>query len=128
MKPIIILLLQVFCFTCAALAQPHVSADTPVFNFGTLKQGKIVRHTFILKNTGNQPLIINDVDPECGCIKINFTHNPIPPGKSGKIELVFASKHKMGQQFISTNISTNADNPTFMVYFKGEVYKGKKKT
>jgi hypothetical protein len=110
-----------------ALAQPHVSADTTVYNFGSIKQGRIVRHTFIIRNTGNQPLIINDVDPDCGCVRINFTHTPIPPGKTARIDLVFVSKKKLGTQFLSTQISTNADNPLFLVFFKGEVYKGKKK-
>jgi hypothetical protein len=117
----------IFCLFMALApfvwAQPHASVDSTTHNFGTVLAGTNPSHTFIVKNTGNAPLIINSVEPACGCIVANFTHEPISPGKSGTIVLVFSSESRRGFQLRSTTVTTNADNPEVVLYMKGTITK-----
>ena len=55
-------------------------------DFGTKKMGDIVNITFHCTNTGNKPLYLFDVRPGCGCTLVDYTKQPIEPGKQGKIE------------------------------------------
>ena len=46
---------------------PKIAFDDESHNFGTIKEGLIAEYTFKFKNTGDQPLILKDVRPSCGC-------------------------------------------------------------
>ncbi len=115
-----------FCFLIylspiSTWAQSHAAIDSTTHNFGTVLQGQNPQHTFTIKNTGNSPLIINSVEPSCGCITVSFTHEPIMPGKTGNIQLLFTSETRKGFQLRSTTVSTNADNPEIILYMKGTI-------
>jgi len=68
-----------------------------VYDFGTIleKKGK-VSHTFIFKNTGKQPVVINDVKTGCGCTTANFTKNVILPGKEGMLTVIYDPSDRQG--------------------------------
>ena len=34
-----------------------VTVVDSIYNFGTIKQGALVEHNFVFKNTGNKPLV-----------------------------------------------------------------------
>ena len=63
--------LLITLFLCATsfahLAQPKLELKESSFDFGDIKQGKTVSHTFVIKNTGNVSLKITDVKAACGC-------------------------------------------------------------
>ena len=40
---------------------PKISFDTLVYNFGTITQGDVVKHDFVYKNLGKNPLFIRKV-------------------------------------------------------------------
>ena len=46
-------------------AAPIIQCDTPNVNIGSIREGEIkqIRHIFRIKNTGDEPLIINRVKP-----------------------------------------------------------------
>jgi hypothetical protein len=52
-----------------------------------LQKGKKNAATFALKNSGNQPLIISNINASCGCIKPIWNRNPIAPGKETSVTL-----------------------------------------
>lgn len=118
-----------FCFCVAGVtrlqAQAHMAVDSTTHTFGEVKQGENPIYTFMVKNTGNSPLIINSVEPSCGCVTASYTGEPIPPGGSGAIQLVFVTETHLGFQLRSTTISTNADNAETVLYMKGTVIKRK---
>lgn len=41
--------------------------DSTFHNVGDVKLGQTVEIPFVVKNTGNKPLIISSVQPGCGC-------------------------------------------------------------
>lgn len=86
-------------------------------NFGSLQSGEIVIYTFVFKNTGNNPLIINDVEAGCGCIKTEFSREPVLPGASGNVEVEFDSSGMWGKQFKTIEIHTNTKKPKQLAIF-----------
>ena len=56
-----------------------------VYNAGEVVKGEMIRAEFIVKNTGEKPLVIAKVSPACSCTVGDFTKDPIAPGKTGKI-------------------------------------------
>ena len=62
-----VLLLLVFASTFPIVAQekegPDVSLTEQEFDFGEVKQGKIIRHTFKVINQGDKTLTIEKVSP-----------------------------------------------------------------
>ena len=51
------------------------------YDFGDVKQGKNVSHSFVFQNTGNQPLIIKSAKGSCGCTVPKYSKKPIAPGQ-----------------------------------------------
>jgi hypothetical protein len=89
--------LLIACFTlfslCAA-AQTKKVSDVAKFNsttvdLGQVKVGSPVTGTFTVTNVGTTPLIIENVQPSCGCTKSDYTKEPIAPGKNGSITATY---------------------------------------
>lgn len=58
-------------------------------NFGKISQGKPVTHNFELKNEGNKPLIIENVEVSCGCTSPEWNPEPIASGATSTIKVGF---------------------------------------
>ncbi|WP_303309607.1 DUF1573 domain-containing protein [Hymenobacter sp. BT730] len=100
---------------------PNVASDTeapnpnaPVmtfaeneFDFGDIKPGAIVKHTFTFTNTGKSPLLIENAIASCGCTTPNWTKDPIAPGGKGTIDVQFNSQGKSGIQNKEISVQGN---------------------
>lgn len=94
--------------------------DQEVFEFGSIKEGESVSHTFKFTNTGNAPLKINKAKSTCGCTVPDWPKNPIAPGKTGEIKVIFNSKGKAGVQKKPVYIYANTAEVT-KVFISGKV-------
>lgn len=94
-----------------------------VFDYGTVKAGEIVEHTFKFKNTGVAPLMIEQAKSTCGCTVPQFPKDPIAPGASGEISVRFDSKNKSGRQRKPVNVTANTWPKLTSVYIDGTVEK-----
>jgi len=109
------LLLAAICFSCAGnqpktdaqKGTPQISFDDESFNFGTIAQGEKVSHTFKFRNIGDGPLQITDVTTSCGCTASKYSLEPVAPGESGTVEVIFDSYGREGKQLKSANVWTN---------------------
>lgn len=99
-----------------AKAGPAITFEASEHNFGDIKQGDVVEHTFTFTNTGNQPLIIERVDVTCGCTSPSWTKDPVMPGKTGTVTAKFNSSGKLGQQKKPITIHSNAADGIARVY------------
>lgn len=81
------------------------------YDFGKVKPGEKLSYTFIYKNTGNAPLIINSARADCGCTVPEYTGEPVEPGSEGQIKVVFDTQGFMGYQTKTIRLATNAVNP-----------------
>ncbi|MFC5272135.1 DUF1573 domain-containing protein [Adhaeribacter terreus] len=86
---------------------PVMSFEKYEHDFGDIKPGDVVKHTFNFKNTGEAPLIIESATASCGCTVPSYPKEPIAPGQSGKIDVQFDSKGKTGQQNKQISIRSN---------------------
>ena len=89
-----------------------ITWEKKTHDFGNIVQGDKVEHTFYFTNTGNEPLIITNVQVSCGCTTPKgWPRDPIPPGAQGEITVSFSSAGKMGKQNKPVTLVTNAVNP-----------------
>ncbi len=85
------------CFALITLrvsAQTKKVSDVAKFNSMTVDLGKVkvgtpVTGTFVVTNISTTPIVIQDVQPSCGCTKSDFTKEPIQPGKTGTITATY---------------------------------------
>lgn len=89
---VIVLLLSCFCAKAQHPVGNGLEFDKMVHNFGEimLKSGP-VSCTFTLKNTGSKPAVIYNVASTCGCTDVNWTREPIRPGKTGTISVTYSN-------------------------------------
>ncbi|ELR71825.1 hypothetical protein C900_02200 [Fulvivirga imtechensis AK7] len=90
---------------------PVMTFDTAKHDFGDIHQGDKVQHTFTFENTGNEPLIITNVQVTCGCTASDWPRDPIAPGQESSITISFNSAGKLGMQNKVITIVSNAANP-----------------
>lgn len=79
------------------LAKQKASSTTLEFDklkhdFGNVAPQTENKTVFTVTNTGDKPLIIEDVATSCGCTKGKEPDGPIAPGESDVIEVIFKSK------------------------------------
>lgn len=86
---------------------PEIEFRETEFNLGTLIQGEQVSHSFRFTNTGGSNLVISKVDAPCGCTSPTWTREPIQPGGTGFIEVVFDSRNRSGEQIQSVRVYSN---------------------
>jgi hypothetical protein len=79
-------------------------------DFGDIQGDTDNRTTFIVTNTGNMPLLINDVKASCGCTTPKKPEGPILPGKSDKITVNFHPNPEQKDEIIKTiTVTSNTD-------------------
>ena len=123
-KLIAVFLLSVYSVAAIELSAPEIGFDSEKYDFGKVKKGTVVTHTFIVMNNGDQPLIISKVVPSCGCTVASFTKEPIKPGGRGEITVKFNSKGRpIGQNLKTFSVFSNAKNAPHTIYIKGDLTK-----
>ncbi len=90
--------------------QTTMSFDRMKHDFGKVTEDSENRTTFIVKNTGKKPLIIESVSASCGCTTPTKPEKPIAPGKSDKIEVVFHPKvGQLNEQTKTVTVTANTE-------------------
>lgn len=87
---------------------PAIDFISKTHDFGKLQQQENVLHTFRFINSGDAELLITNVKASCGCTVPEYTKNPIAPGDTGKIEVLFRTGRFVGNQFKSLKVYSNA--------------------
>lgn len=81
-------------------------------DFGTIKKEVPVSKTFTIKNTGDNPLVINDAKASCGCTVPKKPEEPIAPGETGELEVTFTSKPNQAGKSINKTVTVSANIPS----------------
>jgi hypothetical protein len=82
--------------TDTAKGTPAIAFDEMVHNFGNITEGERVEYSFKFTNTGDRDLLITDATSSCGCTVPDWPKEPIKPGKSSYMKVVFNSAGKEG--------------------------------
>jgi len=88
----LLLLVAFVGFSSVGFGQAKIEfmAKDNTIDYGTVsKDSDSGMRTFEFKNTGNQPLIITNVQSTCGCTVPSKPTEPIMPGKMGKIDVKY---------------------------------------
>jgi hypothetical protein len=95
---------------------PIATFEAQSFDFGDIKPGSKVEHTFTLKNTGKRNLIIRDVKSSCGCTAVSPSKNVVASDESVPLKVTFDSTGKSGRQNKTITVITNdPKNPTIIL-------------
>lgn len=100
-----------------------ITFERDTYNFGDIEEGDTVSTEFKFVNTGDYDLLITNAKGSCGCTVPDWPKEPIAPGASGVIKVVFNSNNKSGA--ISKMVTVQANtvpNPTRLT-IKGNVIK-----
>jgi hypothetical protein len=95
---------------------PVLTLETSTHDFGNITQGDVVERVFKFKNTGNQPLIITNIQTSCGCTVPVWPRDPVMPGGSGEIKVGFNSAGKMNKQTKTLPILSNSVNDASITF------------
>ena len=83
-QPVLLYLALLFGFGVAGIsgyAAPKLACDEPEYRFGELDSSETVKHDFVIRNEGDEPLKITRVRPDCGCTLARLKDKTIAPGK-----------------------------------------------
>jgi hypothetical protein len=88
---------------------PKIEFTENSWNFGNVKQGKILTHIFIFQNTGDSTLLINRVLTSCGCAAALVSEKRVEPGKKGKIKVTLNTRGYEGM--LSKYVFVESNDP-----------------
>ncbi len=130
---LLVLLVFVFCiYSVGCSSQPPniLEKDTASVNdsnyydFGQVKAGVVLKHSFVLTNQSPEKLEIEGVNTSCGCTVSRIGKKLLASGESTSLEVEFNTTgyHGVTKQFIYVN-TKDADNPVIRFIISAEVLK-----
>jgi hypothetical protein len=90
-------------------------------DFGQVNEGDKVVFNFFFTNTGKSALIISNATATCGCTVPEYPKQPLAPGKTGIIHVVFNSTGKSGMQNKIITLTTNTFKGNEELHLVGNV-------
>ena len=90
------------------MAASRAEIPNSTFNFGKVSQQVTIYHTFWVKSTGDDTLIITRVEPGCGCTKAPVQDTVLAPGDSTRMQIFFSTWQYRGYVIKKPHIITNA--------------------
>ncbi|MGN6533477.1 MAG: DUF1573 domain-containing protein [Ginsengibacter sp.] len=95
-------------------AKPHFEDSTTVqiidsaYDFGKVTAGEKVIYNYRFKNTGTKPLVISSATASCGCTVPEKPEEPIKPGETGFLKVVFNTEGRVGPTLKTVTVISNA--------------------
>lgn len=122
MKKILIIIIVVFggFFTVSAQNVPKIQFENDNIDYGEIEKGADGVRVFQFTNTGNAPLVIEEVYSSCGCATPSWTKAPVPPGGSGEIQVKYNTSI-VGPIRRTITVYSNAEENPKPIKIKGRV-------
>jgi hypothetical protein len=116
------LLLALILWSATVAAQsPSASLGEEVQDFGTVMQGEVASATFVLRNQGLAPLIVESAQASEAGMKIRLRRE-IPPGGQGEVILELDTSGLSGPAEASATLSLNdPKRPEITFLLKGRI-------
>ncbi len=100
---------------------PQIHFDALEHDYGTIFEEDNGTCEFSFKNTGKEPLVLQNVYSSCGCTVPSWPKEPIMPGKSSAITVKYNTS-RIGKINKMITVISNAENtPRVELFIKGEV-------
>ncbi len=123
MKKIILSISAIFFFgmlsaqtvqTSVAEEKGEITFTSLEHDYGTLEYGANSTYVFEFTNTGKVPLVLINVEPQCGCTKGDWTKEPVKPGDKGKVTISYNTNLVGPFQKVIRVYSNAAVNPVVL--------------
>lgn len=105
---------------CSFAQQADFYCAKPLHKFPKTAEGNLLEHDFIIVNKGKAPLVITGYKVACTCTKVYLPKEPILPGQSVSIKIIFDTAGKQFYQdrtiLLSTNEKQKEEKLRFKVY------------
>ncbi|MDP4282974.1 MAG: DUF1573 domain-containing protein [Bacteroidota bacterium] len=92
-----------------------------IYDFGRVPEGEKVVYNYHFRNTGKNSLIIASATASCGCTVPEKPEEPIKPGETGVLKVVFNSQGRAGKVNKEINVVSNAYPQFPVLQLTGEV-------
>lgn len=100
----------------------QVMVEERCFDFGSIHADDgVVKHCFVIKNTGNRPLVFLTGATTCGCTTVNYPHEEVLPGSEASIEVSYNPHGRQGHFNQAAVVTTNAVEKRTRFYITGTV-------
>lgn len=107
-----------------SVSGPKIQFAAPIYNFGKVKSGDLVKHTFVFTNVGGATLVVSNVQASCGCTTAGEWTRQVEPGTTGSIPIQFNSANFGGQVGKAITVTCNDTNqPSVVLQVTGQVWK-----
>lgn len=121
------------------VAKPPVNVNTPevpqepsrpatsikfkeeTHDFGNVAQDTENAFSFEFTNTGLEPLVIENAKGSCGCTVPNYPKEPIMPGQSATIDVVYKPGKQQGPQTKTVTVTANTEPKNTVVKITANV-------
>lgn len=90
-------------------------------DFGDILENQSVEHVYVFKNVGKIDLLINKCEAACGCTVPSWPRQPIKPGESAEIKVIFDSTGKSGNNNKTVTVYGNIPDGKIVLNFKANV-------
>ena len=100
---------------------PKIEFQNDVFDFLEIYQNESITTDFLLKNTGNAPLLIRSAKGSCGCTIVDWPEELVEEGADAVIKVTFNSGNRKGDQKKTVTLVTNAIPSVKVLTIKGTV-------
>lgn len=95
-----------------------------IFDFGRAAGDSLVDCLFTITNVGTAPLLISNVSPGCGCMRVGDWAREIAPGQSGSIPVKLDTRNYTGGFAKSVFMNCNdPSQPSVMLEIKGQIWR-----
>lgn len=96
----------------------------PIHDFGKVRSGETVKHTYTFTNAGNMALEVTNVQTSCGCAAAGEWTRRVEPGQAGTIPVLFNTAGYGGEVLKSVSVYSNdRSQPIAGLTIKGNVWK-----
>jgi hypothetical protein len=120
--PVIILTWLIAVSTWAG--EGRIAFAQPIYDFGRVKAGDAVKHTFVFTNVGTEVLEVTNVQTSCGCATTGEWTRRVEAGGTGTIPVQFHTAGFGGEMLKTVAVySTDKTNFLTTLQLKGTVWK-----
>lgn len=95
--------------------------STETHDFGTVKEGDPAVYEFTFKNTGKEPILIQNAKGSCGCTVPSYSKDAVAGGQSGTIKVSYNTQGRPGP--INKTVTVTSNVGTTVLHISGTVEK-----
>lgn len=104
-------------------SQPKAEVFEQKKNFHSVKRGEVVILKYEIKNSGTTPLLLLDDEVSCSCTQVEYSKEPIAPGKGTTVVVTFNTQSVWGRQDRVVELKCNDPKGVIELRYKGHVSK-----